>query len=70
MTTQFAESSADTPYRSQNAAVSASDGSIGATDTSASHEASAVATGAATSPPSAGRHSNVPRAITPVVLPT
>ena len=50
ITTQFAESSSDTPYRSQNAAVSASVGSIGATATSSvdGHESSALATGAAT----------------------
>src|SRR6516225_6384107 len=48
-TTQFADSSGETPYRSQNAAVSARAGSISATRTSSApgHSRSAAATGAA-----------------------
>src|SRR5271169_467748 len=49
MTTQFADSVGETPYRSQNAAVSASAGSISATRTSSAtgQSRSAAATGAA-----------------------
>ncbi len=49
MTTQFADSAGETPYRSQNAAVSASAGSISATSTSSApgHSRNAAATGAA-----------------------
>src|SRR5580693_5589695 len=48
-TTQFADSVGETPYRSQNAAVSASAGSISATRTSSApgHPRNAAATGAA-----------------------
>src|SRR5579862_2682204 len=49
-TTQFADSVSETPYRSQNAAVSASAGSISATSTSSAppHPRKASATGSAT----------------------
>ena len=49
MTTQLADSSSVTPYGSQNAAVSASPGSISATRTWSAHghPCSAAATGAA-----------------------
>src|SRR5439155_4336001 len=65
-TTQFAESSSATPYASQNAAVSASDGSISATPTAPagpSHAWSAAATGAASRSgrDSAGETRSVPR---------
>ena len=51
MTTQFADSVGETPYRSQNAAVSASAGSISATSTSSApgSSRSARATGSASS---------------------
>ena len=60
MTTQFADSVGETPYRSQNAAVSASAGSISATRTSSApgQSRSAAATGAASNSgrDSAGRN--------------
>ena len=51
MTTQLADSAGETPYRWQNAAVSASAGSISATSTSSApgQPRSAAATGAASS---------------------
>src|SRR5579875_2697196 len=67
MITQLAESTASTPYVSQNAAVSASSASIAPTNTSSRYgqPASASATGRATRESETGCHSTVPGPCTP-----
>src|SRR5579859_3863157 len=64
ITTQFADSSSVTPYRSQNAAVSASAGSMGATSMSVAPPGQARSAASTVSASRSGRSSAIPKSST------